>query len=183
MRAEHIPAEHIIKKYHFEKEAEDRIHRMSSALECKVDIRMEYREGEFRYGKVLAGITMGEQADLYRESFLRQDNLTDAYLADCILCEMMMNSYRVFQNRYHKETGRYLSSLKFVGSGEIPLTHLPEALTLLGMKEISCTKNGMLVPLKSVVFYADVSEKDRKECVSVCAMCDNEECGFKHLPI
>lgn len=171
-----MKAERIMERYHFEKADEDRIIELSAVLECEAEIKIQYKEGGFPYGDVLAGITMGEGPDRLCERWMREGNLTDAYLADCILCEMMADAYDVFRDRFHNDTGKYIARMKFIGDAGIPAGHLLQALRMLDMKEIRCTSGGMMAPSKSVVFYAVVSAQKPEGYFSACAECGNTGC-------
>lgn len=168
--------EQIIEKYHFEREAEDRIKELSSALTYAVNLRMRYKEGEFAHGAILAGITLGDGPDRLCEAWMRDGSLTDAYMADCILCEMLVDAYGAFCRQFHRDTGRYITYMKFIGDMDIPADHLKEALRMLEMEEIRCTGGGMMAPSKSVVFYAGASAEKPETCSSICANCGNKMC-------
>lgn len=169
--------ERVIKRYHFEKEDAGRIRELISDLERVVKLRIKYKEGNFQNGDVLAAVTLGEEADRLCEKLTDEGNLKDAYMAECILCEILTDAYDAFRESFFRDTGKYITDMRFIGDKDLLADHLSWALRMLDMEEIMCTSGGMMKPSKSVVFYAKVSAKKPEKCLSVCEKCGNPECG------
>jgi hypothetical protein len=117
-------------------------------------------------------------------------------MLDCIANELMLDMYQEFNGVYARFHRRYVQRYVFAGD-ELELTRIPLMLQdIRGRKQetehvseeeqqplktccdqgITANEYGVLLPSKSVVFYAVLSENPNQECEGLCIGCNNVNC-------
>lgn len=126
----------------------------------------------------LIAVTLGSAVDARQEIYLKNENLTAAYMMECICNEVLLKLYQQLNRQYAVTYGSYIKRYHFIGE-KIPLEDMPKVLSLLGQERITCNAYGVLSPKKSVVFFAEITEKQGEECQGICQYCTRMDCPNK----
>lgn len=171
---EELDMKQFISRYHFEKKDEALLAATGRFLAELITVQAAVRYLE---EGVECVVTLGKDFD--RLSELVAEQLLLSYCVECMGMEFLSKSYEKINELVFHETGKWIGDFYFLGEG--------------GMKEIEesheivrdlCVewKNGMLHPLKSVVFTANYKErKEENEC-GHCEQCKNVTCSFRKTP-
>lgn len=148
----------------------------------------------------IVAMTLGAGVDRLKERFIRGQMLDMAYMLDCITAELLLCMYKEFNKSYARFHRRYVQRYVFIGN-EIPSEQIPDILNQLkgiqknenaeeafditdrdttekAMSDDDITSNeyGALMPSKSVLFYAVLSENPATVCEGICDACANVGC-------
>lgn len=148
----------------------------------------------------MVALTLGSGVDSMKERFTRQGKLSEAYMLDCLANELLLIMYKEFNKAYARFHRRYVKRYVFIGD-EISPTAIPQILEdIKGTKKViedaESTENeetnmkeilrerediyaneyGALIPSKSVVFYALLSDNPSQSCEGICMGCGNVLC-------
>ncbi len=127
---------------------------------------------------VLMAMTLGDEVDKRQEIYLENENLTAAYMMECICNEVLLSLYQKLNRQYAAEYGNYIKRYHFIGE-QIPLSQMQEVLKLLEQQRITCNAYGVLQPKKSVVFFAELTSDTNEECQGICQYCTRRDCSNK----
>ena len=143
---------------------------------------------------VAVAATLGPGIDRLQEEWCSHSQLLDVYAADCISMEALQSLYRVVEKELQQQ-GLYICHYIFTqtgtgtdekaeGSGD------PDKAVMAGFKsetgqllemlsaDIHLTAEGMMQPLKSVVYRGILSENEEERCGTVCGDCSRRDCPF-----
>ncbi len=97
-------------------------------------------------------------------------------MLEALAGELLMESYAAY-NRYVAETTDWhVARYHFPGSEEAyPLEMLPELLAGL-TKRVTCNAAFCLIPKKSVVFVAELTQDESVQCEGICMGCHKMHC-------
>lgn len=148
----------------------------------------------------MVALTLGSGVDSMKERFTRQGKLSEVYMLDCLANELLLIMYKEFNKAYARFHRRYVKRYVFIGD-EISPTAIPGILDdIKGVKQVqekvsdtdSADENmqevlreredihaneyGVLIPSKSVVFYALLSDDPSQVCEGICMGCGNVLC-------
>ena len=179
-----------LKKYHFndadEKTMGEIYDEIISRCEPYAIYRINHRTTGIRYidesQTAVCAITMGQAMDDILETMKEEKKLDEAYMADCLAGEMLLHMYDIFNQEYSKFHRRYVNRYVFVGDN-IPLTNMQGLLDDIydnedaDKREIVANEYGVLLPSKSVVFYALLTDNPKQICAGICASCGREDCN------
>ena len=126
----------------------------------------------------LMAMTLGDAVDQRQNTFLENENLTAAYMMECICNEVLLSLYEKLNQQYAKEYGCYIKRYHFIGE-KVPIEEMPKVLAMLDQNQISCNEYGVLLPKKSVVFFAETTEQQEEECRGICQYCTRADCPNK----
>lgn len=142
---------------------------------------------------VAAAVTLGPGIDRLQEDWCAHSQLLDAYAVDCLSMEALQCLYRVLEKELQRQ-GLFICHYIFTQteteadgraemSGETDGTAADvngETGQLLEMlsADIYLTAEGMMHPLKSVVYRGILSENAEKRCGSVCGGCSRRGCPY-----
>lgn len=92
--------------------------------------------------------------------------------------EFLSKAYAKMNEAVFQETGKWMGEYHFLDSDkpDVP-KELEAALEEAGIQ----WKNGMLHPLKSVLFTAEYKENKTESGCHSCEQCDNLTCSFREL--
>ncbi len=126
----------------------------------------------------LMAMTLGSEVDARQEIYLKNENLTAAYMMECICNEVLLKLYQQLNRQYALTYGSYIKRYHFIGE-KIPMEEMPRVLAMLEQEQITCNAYGALNPKKSVVFLAQMTEKKEEECQGICRYCTRKDCPNK----
>lgn len=181
-----IETKKFAEKYHYEKESLEQLTALfhevcikGSFIEVyqRTIMREEYALLPVDRAELMA-LTLGNWIDEWQEYDLEHENLTNAYMLDCVCNELLLMLYRQLNRQYAIETGRYVKRYHFIGE-KIPLEEMPTLLALLDQAEITSNAYGVLLPKKSVVFLAETTTQREEECQGICQFCMRATCPNK----
>ncbi len=133
----------IIRKYHFEPEAENDIisvyEKMQSCMRPYAVYRMNQRDTGIKdidnRQSAIVAMTLGKEIDNLEEQLTVAGKLDEAYILECIASELLLTMYGDFNKEYAKFHRRYVERYVFIGE-EIPATEVPKLLKeVKGVKE------------------------------------------------
>lgn len=189
----------IIAKYHFMEKDYDDILKVYEEMQISLEPYAIYRMNQRATGvkiiddnqTAIVAMTLGSGIDRLSDRYTRNDKIEEAYILDCISNELLLAMYVEFNRAYARFHRRYVMRYLFLGN-EIPVTKIPELLDEIKNKtttnldvdiekktdsnEITANAYGTLFPIKSVVFYAILSENPKQICEGICMSCNNVDC-------
>lgn len=133
----------IIRKYHFEPDAENDIisvyEKMQSCMRPYAVYRMNQRDTGIKdidnRQSAIVAMTLGKEIDSLEEQLTVAGKLDEAYILECIASELLLTMYGDFNKEYAKFHRRYVERYVFIGE-EIPATEVPKLLKeVKGVKE------------------------------------------------
>lgn len=183
-----------LKKYHFNDADEEKLTNIYEEIVDKCEpyaiYRINHRTTGIRYidesQTAVCAISMGQAMDDILDSYKEDRKLDEAYMADCLAGEMLLYMYDVFNQEYSKFHRRYVNRYVFIGD-TIPLTNMQTILNdiydteSVENREIVANEYGVLIPSKSVVFYALLTDNPKQICAGVCASCGREDCHQNNM--
>lgn len=183
---------HMIEKYHFESSDYGLLNKIYEQMQAVMEPSATYRLNHRMTGLAMidnaqvaiVAMTLGSGIDSLKERYLSKEQLTEAYMVDCMANEILLDLYKEFNQSYAKFHRRYVKRYVFVGD-EISPAQIPVILNdIRGQKEteeITANEYGVLTPSKSVVFYAILTENPNQICEGICANCNNTACDNYRL--
>lgn len=142
------------------------------------------RSAETRPGKLAfveeesffaAVVTLGNGPDRLSELYLEAGDVSAAYMIDCLSMAVLNQAYGKLAEKIAEEEKLYIEKYEFPG-GRYPLETLKEILEYFSCQEVTSNDSCMLLPQKSVVYLASLTEKKEQECRHICAFCENKMC-------
>lgn len=177
----------IIKKYHFNEEDYRELFDVYERVRAVITPYAQYRVNSRVTGVrkiddgtcAVVAMSLGEGIDKLESSLMEKQQLSDGYMLECIASELLLLMYVEFNSNYARFHRRYVERYVFVGD-EIPLEELPEILNDIKRDTsgigVKANEYGVLVPSKSVVFYAVLTDKADTVCEGICFSCNNIYC-------
>lgn len=174
------------KKFHFEKEQAAQIRRVAEEMlpfmrEKAFWVRKAYSVerrllGDYDTAYECAAMSLGRGIDLLQESYSEKGLLLESYIVEVLAGELLMSGYDAYNRYIAEHTDRHVARYHFPGSEEsFPLKMLPELLKDL-TQEIRCNAAFCMIPKKSVVFVAELTQDETVRCKGICIGCSNASC-------
>ncbi len=132
----------------------------------------------------MVAMTLGDGVDRLQQYYEQEDELAESYMVECLANELLLFMYAEFNRSYPRFHRRYVQRYVFIGE-ELPLTCMGEIVDEIygrnhqGEKQeqdIRANEYGVLLPSKSVVFFAILSENPSQNCQGICINCGNVNC-------
>ena len=179
--------EGVCRKYHYGKAQEVELKAVAEEMLPLIrrEAFWESRESGSLNGKLkeTAGaayeaviMSLGSSLDSLQESYHAKEQLSESYMLEALASELLLVGYGAY-NRYVKEKGNWhVARYHFPGSEEnFPLEMVPELLK--GFQcQLTCNAAFCIIPKKSVVFVAELTQNEKIQCESICADCHNMHC-------
>lgn len=192
----------VIKRYHFNESDRDELSAVLCELRSVMNPYAEYRINQHTTGvdivdrgtSAVVAMSLGAGVDGLLDKYIKSERLQEAYMADCLSSELLLEMYREFNISYARFHRRYVERYVFVG-GDIPLSRMQGILASIHSGDkvpdncireeknessqndaVTANEFGVLTPSKSVVFYAILSENPCVSCPGICYGCDRMEC-------
>lgn len=122
-------------------------------------------------------MSLGAGVDALQEHYSGQGHLSQSYMLEVLAGELLMQGYGAY-NRYVAETtDRHVARYHFPGSEEAyPLEMLPDLLK--GFQgQVTCNEAFCMIPKKSVVFVAELTQDEKVRCEGICVGCNSIHCA------
>jgi len=148
-------------------------YRMQRALES--EIWYEVHEDE-----VLAAATLGSSVDTLLEEWADKGQILDSYAADCLAMEALQCLYGLLEDELVKRNV-YIERYHFPDPEEEGSASMADILEQLDCDEtIGLTADGLLRPMKSVVFIGMLTTDKGKRCSTICRDCGRTDCPNRY---
>ena len=166
----------LLQRYHFTESGYETVKYLYFAVEplVKAEVFIEYNPGYewIEYSQyVVVAVTLGDYMDQLIALYTKAEKVSQAYMVDCIGLELLMQAYYKVSNVVHSETKLWMQQMEFLGD-KYAIDTIPEILQHMKQTHITCNDAFMLLPQKSAVFVAELTE----EYVAVdknCNLCEN----------
>lgn len=132
------------------------------------------QDSDTKYENVV--MSLGAGIDKLQEDYHAKGLLSESYMLEVLAGELLLTGYG-FYNRYVKEKGKWhVARYHFPGSeAAFPLSMMPELLKKFGGR-VACNDAFCLIPKKSVVMIAELTQDEEVNCESICTGCHNLHC-------
>ncbi len=138
-------------------------------------------ESEEKKGVCYEGVlmTLGKGLDCLQESYHSKGMLTESYMLEVLAGELLLQAYQEYNCHVDKAGNWHVARYHFPGSEEgMPLKMLPEMLSRFS-GSVSCNEAFCILPKKSVVFLAELTQDEKVRCEGICAGCKSINCPNK----
>ncbi len=121
-------------------------------------------------------MTLGKSLDCLQENYHKEGKLTESYMLEALASELLLQGYKAY-NCHIMEAGKYhVARYHFPGSEKsLPLEMLPHILDQFSV-QVSCNAAFCMLPKKSVVFLAELTQDEKVRCEGICVGCGNIRC-------
>lgn len=172
---EDISIDNFIERYHFDENDKELIKSTGIFLTGIITIIAVV---SYRQENLVCAVTLGKQYDELEALVEESGNLLLAYCMECMGLELLSKAYAKVNEAVFQETGKWMGAYHFEDSDRLKVEN--ELAKALGEKGIYW-KNGMLHPLKSVLFTAEYKENRTESGCHNCEQCDNLTCSFREI--
>ena len=175
-----ITIEHFIKRYHFDEKDRELLlatGRFLSELNT-VEAWIAYNDD-----RVVCTATLGDKYDRLLDVVVKSQHLLLAYSMECFAMEFLSKTYEKMNETLFQETGKWMGEYHFLGEQDFQdIEKYLKEFSDSGLSEHALSwKNGMLHPLKSVIFTAEYKEKREDSGCHSCELCENVTCSFRQV--
>lgn len=176
-----------LERYHFSKEDFPVLCSFFLALKPLIDCRAFYevigldkerpKQLQFVEEKLFfaAIVTLGKSLDRLQELYLEAQDVSSAYMIECLSLDLLNQAYEKLARRIEAEEGLYISRYEFLG-GKYPLDKTKDIFAYFSQSEVTYNEAYMLIPQKSVVFLGKLTKESKQTCRHICASCLNKSC-------
>lgn len=195
----------VMKKYHYDPEEYPNLQQIAQQMVPCLETEAGWQDrdceetippGERSF--LAVGITLGKGIDDLQEKYLRDGHLTESYMIEVLSSELLLKSYQAYTEWVAAYRDLHVARLHFLGSespkagtpgsetmeartsdqklhNRLCLENLPTLLEELQMP-ITCNEAYCMIPKKSVVFYAELTEDAFTRCAGICLGCGRRDC-------
>lgn len=122
-------------------------------------------------------MTLGTAVDCLQESYHKEGMLVESYMLEALASELLLQGYKAYNRHVTEAGGWHVARYHFPGSGEnLPLEMLPRILSRFSVP-VSCNEAFCILPKKSVVFLAELTQDETIKCEGICVGCGNVRCS------
>ncbi|MCM1046046.1 MAG: hypothetical protein NC417_11100 [Candidatus Gastranaerophilales bacterium] len=135
-------------------------------------------DGEAR-DAVYEGVVMslGMSLDSLQERYHKEERLTESYMLEVLSGELLLQGYQAYNRHVEKSGDWHVARYHFPGSQKsLPLKMLPHMLSQFSA-QVSCNEAFCMLPKKSVVFLAELTQDETARCEGICVGCQNVRCA------
>lgn len=130
-------------------------------------------EGDLRKSVVM---TLGSGVDKLQDAYTEKERLTESFMIEALGNELLLCAYGVWNRWIEEQTDYHVAGYIFPGSREdYPLEQLPEFLTSVS-GVVTCNESFLMLPKKSVAFYALLTKEAGVRCEGICQSCGRKDC-------
>lgn len=172
---EDISIDNFIKRYHFDENDKELIKSTGTFLAGIITIIAVVC---YRKENLVCAVTLGKPYDELEALVEASGNLLLSYCMECMGMELLSKAYAKMNEAVFRETGKWMGEYHFPDSDKLKAEN--ELEKVLEEKGIYW-KNGMLHPLKSVLFTAEYKENKTESGCHSCEQCDNLTCSFREI--
>jgi hypothetical protein len=121
-------------------------------------------------------MTLGKGLDCLQENYHKEGMLTESYMLEALASELLLQGYRAYNRHVREICGWHVARYHFPGSEKsLPLDILPHILSRFSV-QVSCNEAFCIIPKKSVVFLAELTQDEKVRCEGICVGCGNISC-------
>ena len=121
-------------------------------------------------------ISLGGGIDRLQEDYGSQGRLLESYMLEGLAGELLLDAYGAYNRYVQAHTDRHVARYHFPGSeAELPLEMLPGLLEGFN-KRVTCNGAYCMIPKKSVVLIAELTQDESVRCQSICTNCSHIGC-------
>lgn len=178
---EHFPGEAFLEKvcvkFHYEEERTGELRAVAEEMLPLLRKEAFWERKAEAPSRERVVMSLGPGLDVLQERYSEQGRLSKSYMLEVLAGELLMQGYGAY-NRYVAETtDRHVARYHFPGSEEAyPLEMLPGLLAGL-TEQVTCNETFCILPKKSVVFVAELTQDEKVRCEGVCVGCNNVHCA------
>lgn len=172
---EEISTENFIKRYHFDENDKELIKSTGIFLAGVITITAVIC---YQQERMVCAVTLGKRYDELEALVEKSGNLLLSYCMECVGMEFLSKAYAKMNEAVFQETGKWMGEYHFLDSDKLDI---PKKLEIAMEEEGIRWKNGMLHPLKSVLFTAEYRENKTESGCHSCEQCNNLTCSFREL--
>lgn len=172
---EEISTENFIKRYHFDENDKELIKSTGIFLAGVITITAAIC---YQQERTVCAVTLGKRYDELEALVEESGNLLLSYCMECVGMEFLSKAYAKMNEAVFQETGKWMGEYHFLDSDKLDS---PKELEAVLEEEGIQWKNGMLHPLKSVLFTAEYRENKTESGCHSCEQCNNLTCSFREL--
>ncbi len=174
--------EHVAKRYHYLQEDLPELLIVAEKMQECV-----FREASFEIGELQVAqegdrsrqavvMTLGGGVDRLQDAYAEKEKLTESFMIEALGNELLLCAYGVWNRWIEAGTEYHVASYLFPGSGkDYPLEELPGLLTSVS-DVVVCNESFLMIPKKSVAFYALLTKEPGVRCEGICQNCDRKDC-------
>ena len=195
----------VMKKYHYDPEEYPNLQQIAQQMVPCLEAEAGWQDRDFEEtiprgerSFLAVGITLGKGIDDLQEKYLRDGHLTESYMIEVLSSELLLKSYQAYTEWVAAHRDLHVARLHFLGSEDpkagnprsetmeargshqklrnrLRLENLPMLLQELQMP-VTCNEAYCMIPKKSVVFYAELTEDAFTRCAGICLGCGRRDC-------
>ena len=124
--------------------------------------------------RILVIMTLGKIFDDLVEEYEQKEELLLAYAAECFAMEVLKKAYDMFGVKLYEKEGKYAGEFHFLD--DEAMRNIPEILKRMKIEEVYCNEAFALIPQKTVVFFAELSDEQNAGCIKLCENCSQKNC-------
>lgn len=122
-------------------------------------------------------MTLGKELDCLQESYHKKGMLVESYMLEALASELLLQGYKAYNCHVKEAGGWHVARYHFPGSEKnLPLEVLPHMLSRFSV-QVSCNEAFCILPKKSVVFLAELTQDEKVKCEGICVGCGNTRCS------
>ncbi|MCM1567921.1 MAG: hypothetical protein NC081_00565 [Roseburia sp.] len=122
-------------------------------------------------------MTLGGQIDCLQERFTQRGQLCECYMLEALASELLLRAYRAYNQYIRENDSWHVARYHFPGSEEgFSLERLPQMLENL-TPLVACNEAFCILPKKSVVFVAELTQNEEIQCEGICLGCSSINCA------
>ena len=122
-------------------------------------------------------MTLGKGLDCLQESYQKEGMLTESYMLEALASELLLHGYKAYNHHVREAGGWHVARYHFPGSEKnLSLEMLPHMLSRFSV-QVSCNEAFCIMPKKSVVFLAELTQDETVRCEGICVGCENVRCS------
>ena len=122
-------------------------------------------------------MTLGKELDCLQESYHKEGMLTESYMLEALASELLLQGYSAYNRHVREVSSWHVARYHFPGNEKnLSLEMLPHMLSKFSV-QVSCNEAFCVMPKKSVVFLAELTQDAQVKCEGICVDCENVRCS------
>ena len=172
----------VIKKYHYAEDEITTLRQVAEQMQQCIGAKAGWQD-VVSSPFCVVGITLGAGVDTLQEGYLGRGLLTESYMIEVLSSELLLKSYEAYTEWVAEHRDVHVERLLFLGSvtgdaglnEKLRIENLPALLRDLELP-VTCNEAYCMIPKKSVVFYAALTQDPNVRCAGICMGCGRKDC-------
>ena len=179
---EELHLDGFMQRYHFEQQDLEMVQAAMRFLSEITQVEAWILEKE---SGVICAATLGRRYDELENLVAESGNLFLSYCMECLGMEFLSKGYEKINETVQEQKGVWLSEFSFLDEENLAEEEVKELLKMVQAESEQIKtgdvewKNGMLRPLKSVIFRAQYRNQKEDGVCRDCSGCENITCSFR----